>query len=60
MSDRSLARRMVSVGDAAKILGVCPATVRRNLPLQRLGNRTLIRLADVREITGEGACRDVA
>lgn len=45
--------RMISVRDAARILGVCPATVRRNLPLQRLGDRTLIRIADVRKITGE-------
>ncbi|MHC2104424.1 hypothetical protein [Methylobacterium sp. CM6246] len=51
---------MVSVRDAAKILGVCPATVRKNLPLQRLGDRALIRLTDIRAITeGEGR-RDAA
>ena len=44
---------MISVRDAAKILGVCSATVRRNLPLQRLGDRTLVRIADVRKITGD-------
>ena len=46
---------MISVRDAARILGVCPATVRRNLPLQRLGDRTLIRIVDVRKITGEAS-----
>lgn len=55
MLEPSFAPRMVSVRDAAKILGVCPATVRRNLPLQRLGDRTLIRIADVRKITGEAS-----
>lgn len=53
MPESILTPRMLSVRDAAKILGVCPETVRRNLPLKRLGDRTLIRLADVRAITGE-------
>lgn len=55
MPEQLLTPRMVSVRDAAKMLNVCPATVRRNLPLQRVGDRTLIRMADVHKITGEAS-----
>lgn len=53
--EQALTPRMVSVHDAAKMLNVCPATVRRNLPLQRVGDRTLIRMVDVQKITGEAS-----
>lgn len=47
--------RMLTVPAAARLLGLHPVTVRKNLPLHRVGARSMVRVADVQKITGEAS-----
>lgn len=51
---------MLTVKDAARTLGVDPQTVRRYLPLQRLGRRVLVQRADVLKLAGRPSGRTMA
>lgn len=46
--------KLISVADAASDLGVHAASVRRHLPLVRIGGRILVRVADVEAKIREG------
>lgn len=51
--------KLISVADAAGELGVHPASVRRHFPLVRIGDRILVRVADVEAKIAEGRANAV-
>lgn len=46
--------KLMSIANAADELGVHQASIRRHFPLVRIGDRTLVRVADVEAKIAEG------
>lgn len=51
--------KLIAVADVARLLNVAPITIRRNVPLVRVGRRTLVRASVVKRII-DGEARHAA